>query len=115
MPDDADWDPADIRYNTIRWLFLPVSAYAVGPSRANPFTGELYDADIRLSNDYVRFYFDDFQNFINPLFEQNINNIDLKQFVHNGLVDLIVHEVGHTLGLRHNFKASTIFTDNITF
>ena len=75
MPDDAEWDPADIRYNTIRWLVHPESAYAVGPSRANPYTGELYDADIRVSNDYVRFYFDDFQNFINPLFEQNINNI----------------------------------------
>ena len=46
MPDDATWDPADTRYNTIRWMVQPGSAYAVGPSRANPFTGELYDADI---------------------------------------------------------------------
>jgi hypothetical protein len=35
------------------------------------------------------------------------NGDDLKKFVHDGLVDLIVHEVGHTLGLRHNFKASS--------
>ena len=42
----------------------------------------------------------------------NINNTtsQLKEYVHKGLVDLVLHEVGHTLGLRHNFKASTIFT-----
>ena len=64
MPDDADWDPADTRYNTIRWMIQPGSAYAVGPSRANPFTGELYDADIRIGSDYLRFYYTDFIEFI---------------------------------------------------
>ena len=34
MPDDADWNPADIRYNTIRWMIQPGSGIAVGPSRA---------------------------------------------------------------------------------
>ena len=37
MPDDATWDPADIRYNTIRWFIQPGAGYAVGPSRANPY------------------------------------------------------------------------------
>ena len=45
MPDDADWDPADVRYSTIRWLIQPGVGIGVGPSRANPFTGEIYDAD----------------------------------------------------------------------
>ena len=49
MPDDAEWDPGDVRYNTIRWFVQPGSAYAVGPSRANPMTGEIYDADIELA------------------------------------------------------------------
>ena len=153
MPDDADWDPADVRYNTIRWIVQPESAYAVGPSRANPYTGELYDADIRISNDYVRFYFDDYKNFIDPILsEKSIeemwhenhhhhedsdvceygeylkhkmaftwnyltsNNIvennheEMMKFVNDGIVDLLLHEVGHTLGLRHNFKASSVFT-----
>ena len=35
---------------------------------------------------------------------------DLQKYIHNGLVDLILHEVGHTLGLRHNFKASSIYS-----
>tara|TARA_Y100001968_G_scaffold207396_1_gene190596 strand:+ start:1797 stop:4421 length:2625 start_codon:yes stop_codon:yes gene_type:complete len=153
MPNNADWDPADVRYNTIRWMVQPESAYAVGPSRANPYTGELYDADIRISNDYVRFYFDDFENFIDPILEKDIteiweehsnshnhdnhecnygehlkhkmaftwnylvsNNIivdneeSMMKFVEDGIIDLLLHEVGHTLGLRHNFKASSVFT-----
>ena len=34
---------------------------------------------------------------------------ELHDYVYQGLVDLVLHEVGHTLGLRHNFKASSIF------
>jgi hypothetical protein len=143
MPDDANWDPADVRYNVIRWIIQPNSAYAVGPSRANLFTGELYDADIRISADFVRFYANEYDEFITPLKDeshQNTNNHycdystnlqenmsftwnyqiasnliqgnarDLKQFIHDSIVDLVLHEVGHTLGLRHNFKASSAFT-----
>ena len=152
MPDDAEWDPGDVRYNTIRWFVQPGSAYAVGPSRANPMTGEIYDADIRISADFVRAYYREYDEFVSPLiFDDPIsaweaeekehlnhsqcnysnhlknqmilswhalvsnglvenNEKNLKEYVHDGLVDLVLHEVGHTLGLRHNFKASSIFS-----
>ena len=151
MPDDADWDPADVRYNTIRWIVQPGFGYAVGPSRANPFTGELYDADIRVSADFVRAFYNEYEEFVTPVTATDIskiawdehethdsehcnyannlreqmglgwshlisNNIvqgtktDLQDYVHKGLVDLLIHEVGHTLGLRHNFKASSIYS-----
>src|SRR2546428_8006506 len=54
MPDDADWDPADTRYNTIRWFAGVGAALAIGPSRANPFTGQIYDADIGFSEGLIR-------------------------------------------------------------
>ena len=153
MPDNATWHPGDARYNTIRWIVQPGSGYAVGPSRANPFTGELYDADIRISADFTRAFYREFDEFVVPVTaaedspitlweaeEHNHNNSEcqyannltnqmilswhalisnenirgskkeLKEYVHNGLVDLVLHEVGHTLGLRHNFKASSIFS-----
>ena len=152
MPDDAEWDPADVRYSTVRWLFQPGSGYAVGPSRANPYTGELYDADIRISADFVRSFYREQTEFIAPILGQVSMDFEseepteefssemcqygdhlreemasgwdamtttgvlkgtdeeLQNYIHNGLVDLILHEVGHTLGLRHNFKGSSIYS-----
>ena len=63
MPDDADWDPSDVRYNVVRWIVQPGGGYAVGPSRTNPFTGQIYDADIRVSADMLRFVFREFEEF----------------------------------------------------
>ncbi len=153
MPDDAEWDPADIRYNTVRWMIQPGSGIAVGPSRANPITGEIYDADVRVSSDWIRHYYNEYTMQMGPLLEQDpisshhdsiqftlhdnhrcnyafekqnqisflwdymlAKNIvqgsqeELDKFVHEGIVDLILHEVGHTLGLRHNFKASSMLS-----
>ncbi|GAB4381009.1 MAG: zinc-dependent metalloprotease [Calditrichia bacterium] len=159
MPDDATWDPADVRYNTIRWIVQPGGGYAVGPSRANPFTGQIYDADIRISADMVRFVFREFDEFVNPLsweefsahalfpglepnaafpnenlpftcdiargashqlaFGWNVLSArglvkplgeEVKKYINDFLIHVVAHEVGHTLGLRHNFKASSIYT-----
>ena len=156
MPDDADWDPADARYNTICWIIQPGGGYAVGPSHANPYTGQIYDADIRVSVDFLRFFYREYDEVVNPggwinglrsanwepeefiehesnhecrysdgLSEQmsfafsvlnsrglfSSGKLDLEEFVEQGLIDLICHEVGHTLGLRHNFKGSSVFSN----
>ena len=161
MPDDATWDPADIRYNTIRWFIQPGAGYAVGPSRANPYNGQLYDADIRIAADFVTSFYKEFDEYVVPVTEDELSQLwdeghshndhdhhqghdhnhekcnysehlkremaygwnqllvngalsgtkeDLERYVHQGLVDLVLHEVGHTLGLRHNFKASSIYS-----
>ncbi|MEM0980905.1 MAG: DUF5117 domain-containing protein, partial [Cyanobacteria bacterium P01_H01_bin.58] len=55
MPDNADWDPADVRYNVIRWSdSLRPWALGLGPSRVNPLTGEILDADIVIDANTVR-------------------------------------------------------------
>jgi len=43
-------------------------------------------------------------------FEFQNEDVIVKEFVNNYLTDLVVHEVGHTLGLRHNFKSSTAYS-----
>ena len=49
MPDTATWDPADIRYNVIRWVTSPYPSYgAIGPSFFNPVTGQILGADITI-------------------------------------------------------------------
>ncbi len=154
MPDTATWDPADVRYNTVRWIVMPGGGYAVGPSHADPFTGQIYDADVRVSADFIRYMFSNMQNFIKPVSfngtfpEQDSIKAALhtgpefcnyeeasakeaafgldvitsvantladkdsltKEYVHSYIVSLVAHEVGHTLGLRHNFKGSSIYT-----
>jgi hypothetical protein len=158
QPDDADWDPADVRYNTIRWIVLPGGGYAVGPSHTNPFTGQIYDADIRFSADIVRYAYREFEEFVEPssyfsqfempkakapfgwmgrmtpLQAMHYCNYGVgarhqaafgwsllsvrdwlakdgeaaKKFLNDFLASIATHEVGHTLGLRHNFRASVI-------
>ena len=146
MPDDAIWDPADIRYNTIRWIpsLTGSGGGAMGPSRVNPMTGQILDADVTILAP-LNFIFGynafnmplNFRGFgetnsllpgkINPWDQDNlalgmerdfgildmfasgkISNIkDVpKEYIYDALKQLACHEVGHTLGLRHNFKGS---------
>ena len=54
MPANADWDAADVRYNVIRWSdSLYPWASGLGPSRVNPLTGEILDADVILDASIV--------------------------------------------------------------
>ena len=48
-------DPEDVRYNFVRWLNNDVGT-AIGPSRVNPETGEILDADIILTDGWIRYY-----------------------------------------------------------
>lgn len=149
QPDDAEWDPADVRYNTVRWFVAPGAGYARGPSHTNPFTGEIYDADIMVSADMVRYVFRSYEEFTNPVAigdsiaaalglirnhaqgacnyateaaQQAAFGWDLlsarglvgqgddgaRKYIEQYLTHVIAHEIGHTLGLRHNFKASAV-------
>jgi hypothetical protein len=153
QPDDADWDPADIRYSTIRWFAgYPDPGFAQGPSRTDPITGQIYDADIRFSESMTRFFrreaheqiypaampweYSMPRTFVAPWSVANAryqcdfatgavrdaefafdllvgrgmdpNGAEAEKFIQNFLREIAAHEVGHTLGLRHNFRASTI-------
>ncbi len=48
-------DPEDVRYNFVRWLSNDV-ATAIGPSRVNPMTGQILDADVVLTDGWVRVF-----------------------------------------------------------
>lgn len=52
---NMDKDPEDARYNFIRWLSNDQGT-AVGPSRAHPLTGEILDADIVLTDGWIRYF-----------------------------------------------------------
>ena len=51
---EDEFDPEDIRYNTFRWITTS-AGFAMGPSRANPKTGEILDADIVFDEGMIRY------------------------------------------------------------
>lgn len=58
--ESEEFDPEDINYNTFRWITTD-QGYAMGPSRANPLTGEILDADIIFDASMVRFWRQEYQ------------------------------------------------------
>ncbi len=189
--DDSTWDAEDVRYNTVRWM-TGESTFAIGPSRVNPKTGEIYDADILVASSWLQYFEQTYENLfaeaeammademdgkdltmgdyirflrhrdsseVREREEQSLYRCEFatgfrqqlaiaalaqaadlikkkkeeeekaengdeeekekkeekpkrrgvpQDFITQGLKELIMHEVGHTLGLRHNFKASSM-------
>jgi len=180
--ENEDFDPEDINYNTFRWITTD-QGFAMGPSRANPLTGEIIDADIIFDASMVRFWREEAKLFrgasapasliqatregfglLDPLapdrraqalaegwndpkkaeenrlrarllatrqglcqcgahmrYELGMAAMTLAakgdtkpgekipdELIQQAIKEVTMHEVGHTLGLRHNFKASTM-------
>ena len=98
QPDDADWDAGDIQYNVVRWSSSPDPQFSgYGPSIANPKTGELIAADIVQEFNAIKYGYR-----LRKIWGYDEENDPLRQWI----ASLTMHEIGHTLGLRHNFKAS---------
>jgi len=158
QPDDADWDPEDINYNTFRWITAD-AGFAMGPSRVNPYTGQILDADIIFDADFLKFWKEEFETLTpddvaamtggaldapadtsqkafgiaRKHHECRLSDgmasqmafgtaailsraeaaeaAELKEkLIMQGMKEVTMHEVGHTLGLRHNFKASKMLS-----
>ena len=122
QPDDALWDAGDIRYNVLRWTSSPQPMFGgYGPSFTNPRTGQIIGADIMLEWVYLtnRLTIDDIfgkdtnhEMCYSSIFKQedmmlaNLSVLDEDKIIEQSIKSLALHEVGHTLGLNHNFKAS---------
>ena len=152
--DEDTWDPEDVNYNTFRWITAE-AGFAMGPSRVNPLTGQILDADIIFDASFLRSWKSSYENFTpaavaalldieQPVLNkgpalfgpQRHRHADCRlnegmqhqsslagavfaaqgltakrgelpeEFLQQALKEVVMHEVGHTLGLRHNFRAS---------
>ena len=184
--DDNEWkdlDPEDMRYSFFRWIVTGYG-FAMGPHRANPFTGEIYDADIIFDDSMVR-HFEQSSQFMLPSAMMTMKNMNhpmlqpffekypqwkellkgrmgfdkspdkktqmidalrrrafnsryhggddylegmkhqmavagtvladepkevIERFLYEAIKETACHEVGHTLGLRHNFAGSSVYS-----
>jgi hypothetical protein len=150
-PDDSTFDPEDVRYSTIRWITSSEPSFgAIGPSRVDPRTGEILDADILFEASMFQSYRNLYRRFagpedlaasILPSTMPVMPGLPIEQRCDLGSAAMdagalqrmallmgdelppgspvpdtylepavewaVMHEVGHTLGLRHNFRSST--------
>lgn len=67
-----DIDPEDVRYNFIRWLNNNVST-AIGPSRVHPLTGQILDADIVLTDGWIRTFDTEFDEVMPKMATQGLS------------------------------------------
>ncbi len=107
--EDPNWDPEDARHSVIRWVAEPV-ANAMGPHVHDPRSGEIISAHIIFWHDVVKlaqmWYFVQCSGV-----DEKARQLPLPQDLTGELLRYIcAHEVGHTLGLRHNHRASQAYS-----
>ena len=106
MPADAD--PMDVRYNVIQWVHRSTRGWSYGSSLDDPRTGEIIQGRVSLGSLRDRQDFLIAQGLIAPYGkDKSVVNKIMEQVVLARLRQLSAHEVGHTLGLQHNYAAST--------
>ena len=104
LPDSAD--PMDIRYNTINWVHRSTRGWSYGASVVDPRTGEIIKGQVSLGSLRVRQDYLIAQGLLAP-FENGVPADDkMLKMALERLEQLAAHEVGHTLGLMHNYTAS---------
>lgn len=104
--EDPDFDAGDARYSVIRWVPSPV-ANAYGPHISDPRTGEILEADIVLYHNIMQLQRDWYFTQAAPL-DKRAQTLPLPDGLMGEMLAYVVtHEVGHSLGFPHNFKASS--------
>ena len=104
LPDSAD--PMDIRYNMINWVHRSTRGWSYGASVVDPRTGEIIKGQVSLGSLRVRQDYLIAQGLLAP-FEKGLPKDDpMLKMALERLEQLAAHEVGHTLGLMHNYASS---------
>ena len=105
MPPDAD--PLDVRYNLIQWVHRSTRGWSYGSSVIDPRTGEIIKGHVSLGSLRVRQDYLIAQGMAAMFKGNSENSGPLVELALARLRQLSAHEVGHTLGLVHNYTAST--------
>ena len=107
--EDPDWDAEDARYSVIRWVALPVQN-AMAPHVNDPRSGEVISAHVVFWHDILKLM--EQLYFVQAgTADKRVNTLPLPDELIGELLRYVAaHEVGHTLGLRHNHRASSAYS-----
>ncbi len=105
LPEDID--PLDMRYNVVNWVNRATRGWSYGPSIVDPRTGEILKGSVMLGSLRVRQDILIFQALMGAGLTDTGDPNDPVPIALARIRQLGAHEVGHTLGLAHNFAAST--------
>ncbi len=106
--NDPDWSPEDVRHTMIRWL-PSTTENAVGPHISDPRTGEILNGSIRMFHNVLNLQRDWYFTQVGAL-DPRAQSWPMPDSLMGRMLEFVVaHEIGHTLGLYHNHKASSMY------
>lgn len=108
LPEGAD--PMDVRYNVIQWVHRRTRGWSYGSSITDPRTGEILKGKVTLGSLRIRQDLMIAQGLLSPYLEgvdETAATAAMEAMAIARIRQLSAHEIGHTLGLAHNFSAST--------
>jgi hypothetical protein len=104
LPEDAD--PMDARYNIIQWVHRSTRGWSYGASVTDPRTGEIIKGHVTLGSLRIRQDFMIAEGLLAPYATRDTSSKPMMDMSLARIRQLSIHEVGHTLGLVHNFASS---------
>ncbi len=104
LPDSAD--PMDVRYNIIQWVHRSTRGWSYGASVTDPRTGEIIKGHVSLGSLRVRQDYLIAEGLLAPYEEGKPANKAMMDMALARIRQLSAHELGHTLGIMHNYAAN---------